>query len=125
MSCTIKEEEGNLKAVNNWMNLAIPEEKAAGLKPYVNQDVFLGLRPEHIRDSVADGQNKNGSAFKAFVRLVEPLGSEQLVHLEAEDHRFIARIDPRSLIKYGETLEFFARMESATFFDGKTEERIV
>ncbi len=125
MSCTIKEEAGNLMAVNNWMNLTIPAEKAAGLKSHINQDVFLGLRPEHIRDSVADGQNKNGSAFKAFVRLVEPLGSEQLVHLEAEDQRFIARIDPRSLINYGETLEFYARMESATFFDGKTEERIV
>ncbi|MBT6613828.1 MAG: TOBE domain-containing protein, partial [Deltaproteobacteria bacterium] len=80
---------------------------------------------EHIRDSIADGQDKKGSAFKAFVRLVEPLGSEQLIHLEAEGQRFIARIDPRSLINFGETLEFYARMGSATFFDGKTEKRIV
>jgi len=125
MSCTIKEEAGNLMAVNSWMNLMIPAESAAGLKSYINQDVFLGLRPEHIRDSIADGQDKNGSAFKAFVRLVEPLGSEQLIHLEAEGQRFIARIDPRSLINFGETLEFYARMGSATFFDGKTEKRIV
>ena len=65
------------------------------------------------------------AAFKAFVRLVEPLGSEQLIHLEADDQRFIARIPPRSLIKYGETLSLQARMQSAAFFDQKTEERIV
>ncbi len=125
MPCTIKEEAGNLMAVNKGMNLTIPADQADRLKPYVNQDLYMGLRPEHITDSVVGDQKKNGSAFKAFVRLVEPLGSEQLIHLEAEGDRFIARIDPRSLINYGETLEFYARMESATFFDGKTEERIV
>ncbi len=125
LSCMIKEEAGNLIAVNKGMSLTIPAEKATGLKSYINQEVYLGLRPEHIRDSVAEDQMKNGTAFKAFVRLVEPLGSEQLVHLEAAEQRFIARIDPRSQINYGETLEFHAQMESATFFDGKAEERIV
>ena len=116
MSCTIKEEAGNLMAVNKGMNLTIPTDQTDRLKPYVNQDLYIGLRPGHIRDSVADGQNKNGSAFKAFVRLVEPLGSEQLVHLEAEDHRFIARIDPRSNLKESLYLQFrYSRPEFAVF----------
>jgi len=125
MSCTIKEEAGNLMAVNKGMSLTIPAEKTAGLTSYINKDVYLGLRPEHISDLAGNATKADNSTFKAFVRLVEPLGSEQLIHLEADDKRFIARIDPRSLIKYGETLEFQAQMESATFFDGKTEERIV
>ena len=56
---------------------------------------------------------------------MEPLGSEQLVHLESKDQRFIARIDPRSSINYGETLEFSADMNAAMFFDVKTKARIV
>ena len=125
MSCTIKEETGNLMAVNKGMNLTIPAEKTTGLTSYIDQDVYLGLRPEHISDLAGNATKADNSTFKAFVRLVEPLGSEQLIHLEAEDQRFIARIDPRSHITYGETLEFQAQMASATFFDGKTEERIV
>ncbi len=97
MACTIREEAGNLIAVNKGMNLTIPAEKTAGLKACINQDVYLGLRPEHFSDLAGNATEADNSIFKAFVRLVEPLGSEQLIHLEAEDQRFIARIDPRSL----------------------------
>ena len=125
MPCTIKEQEGKLLAVRPGMNLVIPDKIAGILKSYINQDVYLGLRPEHISDMAEKALNSSGSSFKASVRLVEPLGSEQLIHLELEKERFIARIDPRSTIKYGETLECYADMNSATFFDSKTEARIV
>ena len=85
----------------------------------------MGLRPEHIRDSTGNGGEKEESSFKAFIRLVEPLGSEQLIHLEVQDQQFIARIDPRATIKYGETLEFYADMNYAAFFEATTEARII
>ncbi|MCG6909085.1 MAG: sn-glycerol-3-phosphate ABC transporter ATP-binding protein UgpC [Deltaproteobacteria bacterium] len=125
MRFVIQEDAGKLMAVKNGLALMIPEEKNEPLKSYLNQAVFLGLRPEHISDSVVNGSEAANAAFKAFVRLVEPLGSEQLIHLEAEDQRFIARIDPRSSISYGDTLEFHADMNFAAFFDADTETRIV
>ena len=125
LSCSIKETGGKLVAAGPGMELAVADESAAPLKAYINKEVFLGLRPEHISDSVDGNQEKSDSAFKAYVRLVEPLGSEQLVHLENEKQRFIARIDPQSSIKYSETLEFYADMNAAVFFDAATEARIV
>ena len=125
LACSIKEKAGKLLAAAPGMELAVSDESATALKSYVNKEVFLGLRPEHISDSLEDKQKSNGAAFKAFVRLVEPLGSEQLVHLEMEKQRFIARIDPRSSIKYGETLAFNADMNAAVYFDTATEARIV
>ena len=122
---SIKQEGEKLTAVGDGIALTIPPEKTNPLKAYINQEVFLGLRPEHIRDSVADGSRNGIAPFRAFVRLVEPLGPEQLIHLNVEDKRFIARIDPRSSINYGDTLDLFADMNFAAFFDARTEARIV
>jgi ABC-type sugar transport system ATPase subunit len=55
-----------------------PGELAA--KP--SEELTLGVRPQHIRLSEADGQ-----AIPAAVRLVEALGSETIVHTDTEDGR--------------------------------------
>jgi len=125
MPFVIKEDGGKLIATSGDMALAVPAEKETPLRSYVNQEVCLGLRPEHISNSAGNGGEQGKSSFMAFVRLVEPLGSEQLIHLEARNQRFIARIDPRSTISYGDSLDFYADMNFAAFFDSATEARIV
>ena len=125
MKCSIIADGEKLLAVSGEMKLIIPSTKSEFLKPYVNKEVYLGLRPEHVTDSVEESSGTDGSIFKAFVRLVEPLGSEQLIHLEINKQNLIARIDPKVSIIYGETINFVADMEAAVFFDTNTEERIV
>jgi multiple sugar transport system ATP-binding protein len=120
----VAEKSGHLVVMQPGMELAVPEHYLQTLKPYLNQEVILGLRPEHFSEGVIGTKDKAHNSCKAFVRLVEPLGCEQLIHLEMNDQRFIARIDPRSTIQYGQTLDFQADMESAKFFNPETEERI-
>lgn len=122
--CSVREKDGSLFVTGSGMKLAVPDHYRNALKPYLNQEVILGLRPEHFSELMTDKADAGFTSCKAFVRLVEPLGCEQLIHLEVNDQRFIARIDPRSTIQYGQKLDFDVNIESAKFFDPKTEERI-
>jgi multiple sugar transport system ATP-binding protein len=51
----------------------------SGLGGYHGRKVIVGIRPEHLT-SPGEAGPRAGSSLKADVRLVEPLGSEQLVH---------------------------------------------
>ena len=51
----------------------------AGLAAYHGRKVIAGIRPEHLT-SPGEAGPRAGASLKADVRLVEPLGSEQLVH---------------------------------------------
>jgi multiple sugar transport system ATP-binding protein len=51
----------------------------AGLGGYHGRKVIVGIRPEHLT-SPGEAGPRAGASLKADVRLVEPLGSEQLVH---------------------------------------------
>lgn len=123
--CSIKSDGDHLLAVNGEMKLAIPAKTGSLLQSYVDQEVYLGLRPENVSDETKGSPGADSSSFKAFVRLVEPLGSEQLIHVEINSQQLVARIDPMVSIRYGETVNFFADMDAAIFFDTNTEARIV
>ena len=99
------------------IELRIPQTQSEQLQNHRDKPVTLGLRPEHIRRLETSGDDPLGSKFQANVRLVEPLGSEQLVHLQAGDNRLIARLDPLVSLQVGETAEFTARMDHGHLFD--------
>ncbi|MBW2063021.1 MAG: sn-glycerol-3-phosphate ABC transporter ATP-binding protein UgpC [Deltaproteobacteria bacterium] len=126
VECTVTQNEGNLYATSKDMNLKIPADKVGELKKYINKEVILGLRPEHIIDTRSLPRHDPETSFKAFVWVVEPLGSEQLVHIRLEGgDTLIARLDPHVVLQAGGQAEFTARMESAHLFDRETEKTLL
>jgi multiple sugar transport system ATP-binding protein len=111
--CSVIQEEGGLFARTEGLKLKIPEDKAKKLSDYENKEMVLGLRPEHF----SPGSDRQSSSFSANVRVVELLGSEQLLNLELAKKRFTARLDPELSYQIGETREFSAKMEQAHMFD--------
>jgi multiple sugar transport system ATP-binding protein len=111
--CTITQENGDLFAQSEDIHLKLPANKANMLSSYAGKDLVLGLRPENF----APGSGGQDSDFKAEVRVVELLGSEQLLNLEVGAKRFTARLDPESVYQIGETREFNAKMDLAHMFD--------
>ena len=51
----------------------------ATLEQYVGRRVAVGIRPEHVRSAFG---NPDGARVRGLALLVEPLGSEVLVHIE-------------------------------------------
>ncbi|MBW1708459.1 MAG: sn-glycerol-3-phosphate ABC transporter ATP-binding protein UgpC [Deltaproteobacteria bacterium] len=121
----VMKKNGDLYIRNEDLNLKIPDDKARLVEKYHDKEVVLGLRPEHIADAQSFKESDLETGFKASVWVVEPLGSEQLVHIKLEHgDSFIARLDPQLELKTGETVEFAARMNLAHLFDKETEDII-
>ncbi len=123
LSPTIIKKNGNFYAVDKDYKLKIPDDKAKFLKDYIDKEVVLGVRPEHIDIKVTKRDYDPGSVFSATIWVVETLGSEKLVHMKiGEKNTLIARLDPYADVKTGEIVEFVANMNLSHVFDKETEE---
>jgi multiple sugar transport system ATP-binding protein len=109
------------------------------LAGYGGRSLVVGIRPEHL--PAVDGQD--GPELHGDVDLVEALGSEQLVHFTLDARRVlaegaheddaeqllkhgegVARVDPRSAVKPGETARFSVDVDRMQFFDAASGEAI-
>lgn len=125
VDCAITKKDGDLYARTRGMELKIPQEKAKSLERYIGEEVILGVRPEHIADTQTGKGYEVGTNFKASVWVVEPLGSEKIVHIKNEDDTLVARLDPHVTLRPGDTAQFTVRMDLAHVFDKQTEETVV
>jgi multiple sugar transport system ATP-binding protein len=75
----------------------------------------LGIRPEHfaVAQDVSDG-------IGIMVRLVEPLGSDTLIHFDVAGASAIARVDPMLRPKVGDRLSLRPQPGKLHLFDSET-----
>ena len=93
--------------------------EAAGRK------LTMGIRPEHFEDvSTLPPDAQNGSTMTAPVEVVEHLGNELLVYMTGKDRQLVARLDPRSHARTGETLKLHVENENMHLFDSESGEAI-
>ncbi|HWV86701.1 MAG TPA: sn-glycerol-3-phosphate ABC transporter ATP-binding protein UgpC [Capillimicrobium sp.] len=95
----------------------LPVDPAApALAAHAGRDVIVGVRPEHL-----DAGPAGGDGLAASCRLIETLGSEQLVHAELPGDRgtipLVARLDADQRVDAGESLTFTVRPDRLRFFD--------
>ena len=126
--------------------LEVPPEVVAqrsGLADYIGKVVIVGIRPEDMQDA-ALSPGREGRQLKAIAELVEPLGSDLMVHLtvdippiegnedvvelakESGDSAFggregkaamVARFNPRSTVGEGEAIVVTLDTQRLHFFD--------
>jgi multiple sugar transport system ATP-binding protein len=126
----------------------LPVDTPAPLRTYEGRRLAVGIRPEHLR--VASGSRSGG--LRGTVLLSEALGSELLVHvdvaatavtthdvveaaIEDEDSAaflqrdgrratIVARLDPATPARPGESIELVPDLKRLHFFDLETSRRI-
>ena len=125
--------------------LQIPEaliRARPGLAAFVDQPVIVGIRPEEMEDAALGG-SAPGRSLSCIAELVEPLGSDLMVHLSVavpppaghgdlaelakdagdlpqmhEDRStIVARFNPRSSVSEGEKTVVAVAVEQLHFFD--------
>ena len=119
LDCKItKDNSGDFLEFNSALKIPIP------LRPDVifdaDQHVTMGLRTEEI--TIADEKKAIHPewVFSGVVKVVEPLGNENHIHVEIGGATFVARCEGRRIIKSGEKIDIAFNLEQLHIFDTKT-----
>lgn len=107
---SIKIPEGQLKVL---------EENRAMEGP-----IILGLRPEDMHDEPVFIEYSKDSKVTLDIEVAEMNGAESILYSTIGEQNIVARIDSRTDVRSGDTLEVAFDMNKAHFFDPQTEERI-
>jgi multiple sugar transport system ATP-binding protein len=93
-----------LKTVNN------------NFKTYIDKEMILGVRPEHLTVEQLPGQSDNG--IKSTVNVIEPLGDRKDVYLTSSSGlKFIANLDPHTNIDVDQRITMYVDISKAHVFE--------
>jgi multiple sugar transport system ATP-binding protein len=121
---TLRKEDGKLCVVTDGFTVAIPASKAGPFENYVGRDIIFGIRPEDIHDAEFTPQNIQGEKVNVKVDVTELMGYEILMYLLSGKNSFVARVDPRSKLRFGDQAQVMFDMGNFHIFDAATEEAI-
>lgn len=103
--------------------ISIPQSKQTlfSNKGYINQEIIVGVRPEHFYEVPKDRDN----AIQAEVVKIDTLGSESIVHLLFERQPLTIKSYTHNYFPTNKQLKLAFNIENAHFFDCQTENRIL
>ncbi len=116
--------EGETYALDFGTGLRIPIPPRPESKIGDGQNVLMGIRTEEI--TIADGRTDIPPEwiFDGLVKVVEPLGNENHLHVELQGVTFVARCEGRRIVRAGEKIEVAFNLEQLHIFDTKTKKVI-
>jgi len=148
LEATVERMNGGVVAAAGSQRLALDEgvlRERPALERYEGRTVVLGIRPEALDDPALAGETPQQRRLRGKVVLREELGAEVIAHFvvdakpaTTEDVRelahdvgeevetdagqttVVARLDPRSRVREGETTEFVVDTSAVDFFDPET-----
>ncbi len=108
-------------------DIKLPEGKAKKLEgtDYINKEVVIGIRPEHIHDEAIYIESMPDSVINAKVDVVEMLGAETYLYMTTGNTSLTARVNPRTKIRAGETVKLAIDANRIHMFDKDTERTIM
>ena len=112
--------------LNEKTTISIPEKKMSALREhgYVGKKIIFGIRPEDIHDEPVFIDASSNTKITATVDVAELTGAEMMLYSQIAGQEFISRIDSRSEIQAGETIDLAFDLSKVHFFDAETEVRI-
>ncbi|PIJ62340.1 glycerol-3-phosphate ABC transporter ATP-binding protein [Mesotoga sp. HF07.pep.5.2.highcov] len=125
ISAKLVSENGSVWVVKEDMKLLVPEDKVDKVKGLVGKDITFGIRPEDIYDKMYAVAPKDEYTVKGSVDVVEPLGSETLIHANIHGDDIVAKVDPKSRAAAGDKMDLVFDMSMMHLFDPETEENVL
>jgi len=120
--CAVTGAGGDLALEAPGLRISVPKARARSLAGHVNKQVTVGIRPEDIKE-VSEG-GPSGACFEAVVEVKEPLGSEVLLDMKVGPNPVVARVQPSTTIRVGETVRLSVDPVKIHLFDPHTERAI-
>lgn len=100
--------------------LKLPVPPLRGSELQHKQNVVMGIRTEEITLVGEESNAREEWTFPATVKVVEPLGNENHLHVEIGGETFVARCEGRRIVKIGEQIDVAFNLEQLHIFDAET-----
>ncbi len=116
---TVQRSNNDLIFKNDNMSILLPDVWKSAAEKYVEKDILFGIRPEDIGSERAE-DGKNAPVIQARVEVIEPMGAETYLYLDASTEKgasCIARVNAHKQVKVGETLSLPLLFSTAHLFD--------
>jgi len=115
LKSTLAADGDELHAVVAGSKIKLAAEPA--LKDFVGKDIILGIRPEHVLVSATE----SSSALNIALDLIEPLGSEALLHASIDGQAFVVKAETHGVIDHLKNLtELHIDQNKVAVFDAET-----
>jgi len=122
LPCRLIEHGGALAIeLGGGITLPVPAARAGSYRSYLGRSLIFGLRPEHLTEH---RHYVEGSEFTLPVEVLEPMGTETMVHLEIAGVDVSARCSPDIAASPGQPMAFMAQMDHMHLIDPATDEVI-
>jgi multiple sugar transport system ATP-binding protein len=121
----IIKKEGKLFFKEEVFTVKIVEDMYKKIMPYEGKEIVFGIRPEDIYDKLFTQAASGDNTVRAVVEIVEPMGAEVYLYLNAGKSHIIARVGGHDKPEINQDLDVVFDMANAHFFDKNTEETIV
>ena len=109
--------DGHFVADLGSFAVTLPDSVKSRYESVLNKDIIFGIRPEDIHDPMYAPPGISAQPVPVKVDVTELMGNEIFLYLINGEHNFIARVDPRSKAKYGDTMEVVFNMDNFHIFD--------
>ncbi len=80
----------------------------------------MGIRTEEITLAGERSSLPKEWVYPALVKVVEPLGNENHLHVAVQGETFVGRCEGRRIVKAGESLDISFNLDLLHLFDAKT-----
>ena len=121
---TLVGENGDFYVDGGTFRLKVPGHKLQVLLPYKGKKMVFGIRPDDLHDPQFTPPNITAGKIKAQVDVTELMGNEVLAHFLIEEKSFVARFDPRTVVRVNDTIEVMVNMDNMQIFDPQTEKAV-
>jgi multiple sugar transport system ATP-binding protein len=122
---TIAAEGGGTYFQMDAVRIRLPDDTAGRVQGQVGKKVTLGVRPEDIGVEGAGKFAGTENVLATTVRVVEPLGDEQIVHMGGPaDLPIVCKLDAHVRVAVDEPLEAYLDMGRIHLFDDQTGDNI-
>ncbi|MCK4822193.1 ATP-binding cassette domain-containing protein, partial [bacterium] len=125
LPCKVSKKDNGIYVEAEGFSAKIPDNLLDKLKDYIDKEVVFGVRPEDVRSKLSVKDPLPENTVEAIVEVVEPMGSEILLHVNIGGNRVLARVDAHNMSKVGDKVEMVLRMHRTHVFDKDTEEIII
>jgi multiple sugar transport system ATP-binding protein len=122
----VKQEGTDVTLTFGRHSIKVPDTKAKALLDggYVGKTVVMGIRPEDVHDDEIMVSSHPDSTIETTIKIYELLGAEVLLYFDLEDASCVAKVNPRTTARIGDTVKFAFDLNKLHIFDKETEQVI-